>query len=154
MKYTMKSGVLYKEQSLQALAKIKGTLMGPLKKIYRSGEEPVLRADIRYPDARKEYNRDMQYREYVLVNDENEIAAAAHPGYAEGDDPAVTGWPICRMPKVDHAQVAIEAGSYLLTMHNSQNYSMRDSKGCEMLHIMHIGISGGWSMNQSKAVNL
>ena len=29
------------------------------------------------------------------------------PGYAEGEDPLVTGWPICRLPRVDHGKTTL-----------------------------------------------
>ena len=28
-----------------------------------------------------------------------------NPDYAEGNDPTVVGWPLCRMPRVDHAKL-------------------------------------------------
>ena len=71
-------------------------------------------------------------------------ACDARPGYAEGDDPGVVGWPICRMPRVDHANIVVNGEEYLLTMHNSQNYSLLNTRNSEVLRIMHKGIAGGW----------
>lgn len=146
MRYTIKAGVLYGEQPQQALAKIKSTFMGPVKKILREKDETVLKTDIRCKDIELEHRGDVRRREYILVNCLNEIIASAHPGYADGDDPAVVGWPVCRLPKVDHAKLMIEEDDYLLTMHNSQNYALRDAGGYEILRIMHKGLSGGWSL--------
>ena len=33
-----------------------------------------------------------------LTDNENQLVGSACPGYADGDDPNVVGWPICRMP--------------------------------------------------------
>ena len=150
MRYTVKSGVLYEEQSCQTLAKIKSSLTGPVKKIFRNSDEPVLKTDIRHLNTEKYDSGDVRCREYILINREDEMIAAARPGYAEGNDPAVTGWPICRMPKVDHAQITIKGEIYYLTMHNSQNYALKDSKGHEILRIMHKGITGGWSVEDDQ----
>ena len=35
---------------------------------------------------------------------------------------------------------------YLLTMHNSQNYSLINAHNSEVLRIMHKGIAGGWAV--------
>ncbi|MBC8576279.1 hypothetical protein H8717_07655 [Oscillospiraceae bacterium BX1] len=35
---------------------------------------------------------------------------------------------------------------YLLTMHNSQNYSLTNNDNSEVLRIMHKGIVGGWTV--------
>lgn len=51
---------------------------------------------------------------------------------------------ICRMPRVDHAHVSIGVTEYVLTMHNSQNYSLVDTNDSEVLRIMQKRIVGGW----------
>ena len=35
-------------------------------------------------------------------------------------------------------------------MHNSQNYSLEDLQGNEVLRIMHKGIGGGWDIEEEK----
>lgn len=146
MNYTMKSGILYEEETSQALATIKSVLMGSTKKIYADNSESSLSTDIRGMDAGQEHSGDVRFKEYVLTDQDQNILALAHPGYADGDDPTVTGWPICRMPRTDHAQILIGDREYLLTMHNSQNYSLKDMHGAEVLKIIHRGISGGWRL--------
>ena len=48
------------------------------------------------------------------------------------------------MPRVDHANIVVNGEEYLLTMHNSQNYSLLNTCNSEVLRIMHKGIAGGW----------
>ena len=148
MQYTIKSGVLYNETQT-ALAKIKSALLGPQRKIFSITNETLLTADIRYLDESKASSGDVRNREYILTNTKNQLIGSAHPGYAEGDDPNVVGWPICRMPRVDHADLVMNGKEFLLTMHNSQNYSLMDTNDLEVLCIMHKGIAGGWMVESN-----
>ena len=148
MRYTLNAGTLYSEPSSGPLAKIKSSLLGPVKKIYLQDDEPVLKSDICNLKDTDKPQGDVRNRLYILIDRENHRVAEAHPGYAEGEDPEVAGWPICRLPRVDHAQVLIQGIVYTLTMHNSQNYSLRDEKNCEILRIMHRGICGGWVLEE------
>lgn len=100
--------------------------------------------DIRYLDESKASSGDVRNREYILTGSKSQLMGSARPGYAGGDDPDVVGWPICRMPRVDHAHVSIGVTEYVLTMHNSQNYSLVDTNDSEVLRIMHKRIVGGW----------
>ena len=133
MKYTIKAGVLYKNESQLALARIKSALLGPQRKILSIAGELLLTADVRYLDESKASSGDVRNWEYLLTDNDNQLVGSARPGYADGDDPDVVGWPICRMPGVDHANIVVNGEEYLLTMHNS-----------EVLRIMHKGIAGGW----------
>lgn len=144
MKYTMNAGVLYREPSPCPLAKIKSNFLGPTKKIYLQDDAPALKTDICNLNDTDKQLGDVRNRLYILIDRENRRIIEAHPGYAEGEDPNVIGWPICRLPRVDHAQICFRGTMYTLTMHNSQNYSLRDEKGYEILRIMHRGICGGW----------
>ena len=148
MQYTIKSGVLYNETQT-ALAKIESALLGPQRKIFSITNETLLTADIRYLDDSKAISGDVRNREYILTDTKNQLIGSAHPGYAEGDDPNVVGWPICRMPRVDHAHVSVGETEYVLTMHNSQNYSLMDTNDSEVLRIMHKGIAGGWMVESN-----
>ena len=145
MKYTIKSGVLYNEAQT-ALAKIKSALLGPQRKIFSITNETLLTADIRYLDESKASSGDVRNREYILTGSENRLLGSARPGYADGDDTDVVGWPICRVPRVDHAHVSVGETEYVLTMHNSQNYSLINAHNSEVLRIMHKGIAGGWAV--------
>ena len=149
MKYTIKAGVLYKNESQLALARIKSALLGPQRKILSIAGELLLTADVRYLDESKASSGDVRNREYILTDTKNQLIGSAHPGYAEGDDPNVVGWPICRMPRVDHADLVMNGKEFLLTMHNSQNYSLMDTNDLEVLCIMHKGIAGGWMVESN-----
>ena len=146
MKYTIKAGVLYKNESQLALARIKSALIGPQRKIFSIAGELLSTADVRYLDESKASSGDVRNREYILTNNGNQLICSARPGYADGDDPNVVGWPICRMPSVDHANIVLNGEEFLLTMHNSQNYSLINAHNSEVLRIMHKGIAGGWAV--------
>ncbi|MDE6995216.1 MAG: hypothetical protein K2P41_12460 [Lachnospiraceae bacterium] len=38
----------------------------------------------------------------------------------------------------------MDGKTFLLTMHNSQNYSLKDQNGKTVLQILHRGLIGGW----------
>ena len=145
MQYTIKSGVLYNE-TLTALAIIKSALLGPQRKIFSIAGELLSTTDVRYFDESKASSGDVRNREYILTNNGNQRICSARPGYADGDDPNVVGWPICRMPRVDHANIVVNGEEFLLAMHNSQNYSLTNNGNSEVLRIMHKGIAGGWTV--------
>lgn len=149
MQYMIKAGVLYKSDSRASLAKIKSVLIGSLKMIHKMTGELLLEISIRYLDESKANTGDVRNREYILTDSEGRLLGYARPGYADGDDPEVVSWPICRMPRVDHAHVSVGGIEYVLTMHNSQNYSLTDTNNSEVLRIMHKGIAGGWSLEDS-----
>ena len=45
---------------------------------------------------------------------------------------------------MQNANIVVNGEEYLLTMHNSQNYSLINNANSEVLRIMHNGISKGW----------
>ena len=49
--------------------------------------------------------RNVLRHQYILFDGNGNKYAVANPDYAEGNDPTVVGWPLCRMPRVDHAKV-------------------------------------------------
>ena len=144
MQFVIKAGVLYKSNSQTALAKIESVMIGSRKKIYKMTGELLSETSIHYLDESKATTGDVRNREYILIDREGRLLGSARPGYAEGEDPDVTGWPICRMPGVDHANVTIGEEKYVLIMHNSQNYVLMDGNRFEVLRIIHKGITGGW----------
>ena len=146
MQYTIKTGVLYKHEPQRALARIKSASIGPQRKIFSIAGELLSTADVRYLNESKAGSGDVRNREYILTDNGNQLICSARPGYADGDDPNVVGWPICRMPRVDHANIVVNGEEYLLTMHNSRNYSLINAHNSEVLRIMHKGIAGGWTV--------
>lgn len=146
MNYIMKSGCLSREQSGEVLAKIKNTVTGSVRKI--ALPDSAYHTEIRSLNP-PERSSDMRFREYILA-DRGKTRMTGRPGYADGEDPLVTGWPVCRLPRVDHARIMIGNEEYVLTMHNPRNYSMKDRNGCVILQLLHRGLSGGWQMRDDR----
>jgi len=147
MRYTMKAGMLYEENRPEPVIRMKGVFSGPEKHICFPNEERVLRTDIRSLPAPTGKRADVRFRKYVMLDPNGTEIASGKPDYAEGEDPTVTGWPICRMPRVDHAAVTIDGKPYALIMHNSQNYGLKDPTGYTVVQIMHRGLCGGWNID-------
>ena len=126
MRYTLKSGVLYESNSANVLAKIKSSVIGSEKKIYSAVDKLMLKTSIHYLNKSTTNNSDISNHEYLLIDCENTIVCTAHPQYAEDEDPTVMGWPICRLPRVNHASIKINEEKYVLTMQNNQNYVLTD----------------------------
>ncbi len=143
----MRSGILFDESSDEACARIKSASLGPDKKIVSADGSLQMLALIKNTDP--EDPDDLKKREYELIDKDGTIIAYGHPRYAVVDDPEVNGWPINRLPKVDHADIHLK-DDYILKMHNSQNYSLEDLQGNEVLRIMHKGIGGGWDIEEKK----
>ena len=150
MVYTMKSGILYQDPNHNVLAKVKSSLTDSVKKIFVPEGEMVLETKIRTLDPEHAHCGDVRWKEYVLEDQEGNIIAEGLPEYAAGDDPDMTGWPICRMPRVDHAKVVIGGGEYTLCMENEQNYIVLDDSNTEVIRIVHKGITGGWKIENGR----
>lgn len=146
MRYVMKSGVLYREPSC-ALAKLKGVFVGPEKRVYLNDGSLVLKTAIRQLDVPAAKKADVRSYAYVMLDAADTQIAVARPDYADGDDPAIVGWPICRMPRVDRAAVEIYGKKYILIMQNSQNYTLKDTAGYIVVQVMHRGLTGGWNLD-------
>ena len=153
MRYTIKSGVLYESNSSNILAKIKCPITGSEKKIYNAIDKLMLETSIHYPNKSNPDNCDIRNHEYLLTDCKGVLISTAYPQYAADEDPTVVGWPICRMPRVDHANITINKANFVLTMHNNQNYILTDLSGSEILRIMHKGISGGWLLDDTYGFN-
>lgn len=149
MKYTMKAGALCAAGSNRVLARLKGGFLGPEKKIFTDGGQPSLSTAIRDLPAPPEQIGNARYREYVIFDGNGNEYATARPGYADGDDPDTMGWPVCRMPRVDHAQVTLDRREYLLVMRSSQNYILAAPNGQAAAQIIHRGLMGGWDIEAS-----
>lgn len=144
MNYTMKAGTLYHQGKVAA--RIKGIFASSEKHIFSPKGNLLLRVDIRNLDSPQERQGDVRFREYIMTSNESVSYAFARPDYAEGDDPLVVGWPYCRMPRIDHAQVQIGDSTYCLVMINSQNYLLKEQPGKKVMEIFHRGLAGGWDI--------
>ena len=112
-------------------------------------ENRVLAAQLNAPDAQDDASGDARRHEYVLTDDHDRVVAVAHPGYAEGEAPDAAGWPLDRMPLVDHADAMIGGRPFDLVMHSSQYYTLNDKDGNEVTRVLHKGLSGGWTIDDS-----
>lgn len=145
MKYRMKSGNLFLNDTLSV--RIKNTFSGFERKIFDAKGGLLLCTDICGQEASLHKGGSVRCRQYVMFDGNKIKCAIARPDYAEGHDPAVAGWPICRMPRVDHAQLFIGRKEYLLSMKDSQNYCLSEKHGKTVLQIMHRGLCGGWDID-------
>lgn len=144
MKYIMKAGVLYQEN--RVAARIKSSLASPAKRVLSAEGHLLLQTDICNMEAPSDRQGDVRFRTYTMTAGQEEPLAIAKPDYAEGDDPMAAGWPFCRMPRVDRAQVQIGGSPYCLTMQNSQNYLLTESPQKVAVQILHRGLVGGWDI--------
>lgn len=144
MKYIMRAGTLYNQNNM--LAQIKSVLIGPEKKIISADGTLLLQTNIYNREAPAGKIGNVRFRQYILTDVEGIRCAVANPDYAKDDDPEVVGWPICRMPKVDHAQMQIYDDEYYLTMRNNQNYLLENAIRESVVQIYHRGLIGGWEI--------
>ncbi len=151
MRYIIKSGVLYRESDGKRLAGIRGSLTGPGKQICPEDSGNAWTADIFTPEASGVNRGDVRKKEYVLHDEKGCAAAAGRPGYKEDDDPDKTGWPLARLPRVDHADIRIGDVPFRLTMRSGGNYDLQDYAGESALSIVHRGISGGWNLETEQS---
>lgn len=141
MEYLMAAGSLYEESGGHMLARIRGFLSGTERRIVSPEGKLVLRTEVRDGAADGAGGR-----EYVMQDENGVDCAVALPDYADGEDPAQAGWPVCRMPRVDRAQVRIGADRYRLVMDSSRSYTLWDQTGHSLVHIVHRGVAGGWNI--------
>ena len=144
MRYIMKSGSLFRENTREAIATVKRSMIGPARKIYGGDGILLMETDCRFTDPSGPRAGDVRQRAYVLTDAEKRLIALAQPEYAEEDDPRKHGWPLCRLPKVDHANITLNESHCILTMQSSLRYYARDLQGTELLSISHQSITGGW----------
>lgn len=143
MKYIMKAGTLYFNNIVSA--RIEGSFTGSEKKIYSANGSLIMHTDVANLEVPPNETVNVCYRQYILFDSSGNKCAVANPDYAKGDAPTVV-WPLCRMPRVDHAKVVFDKNEYLLVMQNNQNYLLSDKFGKSVMQIFHRGIVGGWNI--------
>lgn len=141
MRYIMKSGFLSEEGKI--LAEIKIPFSGNLKTVFLPDNGKSYEISVSDPSGMG----DVRYKSYALTGSDAKVIVEGRPGYASEDDLDTIGWPAYRLPKTDHADIKIGSEKYVLTMHNSLNYSMKNSQGNTVLQVMHTEISGGWTID-------
>lgn len=149
MNYTMKAGALYQGEKM--LARLKGSFSGPEKNIFLGDGTRILRTNIRHLDVPAKKTGDVRFKRYIILDENGKERAAAEPGYAEGDAPDTVGWPVCRMPRVDHARFLYGKDEYILSARNNQAYFLTDSAGKNVVQIFHRGLIGGWNIEADDA---
>jgi hypothetical protein len=147
MRYIIKSGILSSEKNGEVYAKMNGTFWGAEKTIYLPNMEEIYHINIKCRKPVVNQINDVRFKTYTLTDTHGTVIMEARPNYANGDDPDMVGWPICRAPRVDHAEILSRGKPYMLIMHNNQNYSLISKSGDTILQIMHRGLSGGWTID-------
>lgn len=154
MVYMLKAGVLYAGPGVERpLVSIRGKLCGPRRQIVGPDDKLLLSTDIRWLDTQPRETGDLRYKEYIMYTAEGRAYAVARPGYAGGEDPAETGWPICRMPRSDHALLTVDGQRYTLVMESVQHYRLMDDGGRCAVQIAHLGVAGGWKLELDAALS-
>lgn len=148
MRYVMRDRVLSFEGG-KSLLKIKSLFSTSEKRILLMNDVLAAKTIIRSKECETENSSDVRTHAYVMLDALGKEMAVASPDYAEGEDPVVAGWPICRMPRVDHALVDLGETVYLLKMLNGRNYQLVDEKGQIAVQIVHRGLTGGWNIEAS-----
>ncbi|SFQ09030.1 hypothetical protein SAMN05216343_12340 [Oscillibacter sp. PC13] len=146
MTYKMKAGILYSQDGSQVLVRIRSKFCGPEKEILDMDGSLLFTADIRILDYPPQWAGNISCREYVLTAPSGEELAVGKPRYADSEDPPIYGWPICRMPRVDRADLDFAGNAYTLVMRDSQNYVLLDNQAAPAVQIKHRGITGGWAI--------
>lgn len=150
MEYLLKSGILYQIKDgkrAEPLARIKNRFCGSAREILTPDGKELSWTDIRHLDH---HPGGTASQKYILYGENGGELMTALPCYAEGDDPAVVGWPVCRAPRVNRAAICRGEEQFCLVMQNSQNYFMTDQQGQTVLQIVHMGITGGWKITALK----
>lgn len=147
MKYLMKSGVLYNDESGSPLLIIKGDMLGPNKKIYLNNGKLVLISNIRIADPFGASNGEYANVEYRLTTDNGTVIAKGFPKYA---DEMTISWPFHRISRINRVKIVMNQCEYDLYMHNNQSYSLLSISNQELVKIMHNGIEGGWRIHDTK----
>lgn len=150
MHYVIQTGILFSGEN-QPLARVKSSFSGQEKTICTPDGTIVMRTMIRALSESEAYGADVRSHEYVLLHEDGTTAATARPDYAKNSDPSETRWPVCRMPRVDHAAVFLRGQTYCLQFQNSQNYTLTDSAGVVCVQIYHRGLIGGWNVEAGEA---
>lgn len=148
--YYLKTGILYREADSQALARIDSPFWEREKRILSKEGQEIWKIGMRECKGGSEGNGEGHHKEYVMYGPEGQAYMTGTPQYAAGEDPAVAGWPLCRMPRMDHVCINIGTVQYCLQMGDGYRYHMIDEEGQEILQICHQGIKGGWQIRADK----
>ncbi len=144
MHHTIKAGILYSEQN-EPLCLLKSVLSSTQKRICLPDGNQIMQTDVLKMSDSAPQNIHRPNHEYVLVNQEGNIICTATPT-ARNSEVSSAQWPVYCVPGVDHASFIWGQTKYLLVMHNSQNYTLSDTSGKNIVRIFHKGMTGGWNL--------
>lgn len=145
MQYLMKSGTLWIPGG-GTLCTLQKILFQTEKRVFRNDGTAALRVYMEKSGEAPEKQGDVRFHTYLMEDPQGKRIATAKPAYSPGEDPDIAGWPVCRMPRADRAQLKLRDKSYLLIMLNSQNYVLKDEKDNTVLQVLHRGMIGGWTI--------
>lgn len=148
--YKMKAGALFEEAGDRPLACLDRACFGTEKQILSPEGEVLLRTRIGALAPSPDQMESTPGREYLMLGPAGALYARALPEYAAGDASIDDGWPLSRVPRVDHARLEYGGETFLLAMRNSQNYTLYDSARHILVQIIHMGLPGGWSVETQR----
>lgn len=86
--------------------------------------------------------RDISGRRYLLCRMDGSVCASAIPLYAAEEKLSENGFPVCRMPGVDHAVISMQGKAFVLTRRKWGEYILQDENGQVLMQILHVGALG------------
>lgn len=140
MKYIMKSGKLYRDGAM--LIQCKSRRISPWKiicdkegkellytEIYQRNSDVSGISDMQTKESSRAEYGDIVGRRYLLRKMDGSICTSAAPFYAAGERLTENGFPVCRMPRVDHALMDIQGKTCVLIRKNGENMYFRMKAG-------------------------
>lgn len=115
MKYLMRSGALLNEAGA-LVCRLQRFPLSTQKQIYHSNGTLALQVEIRQKQTTPENRDQAWHHDYIMASPQGDSIIRAQPDYAQGEDPRQIGWPLCRMPRVDHADISLNREQYRLVM--------------------------------------
>ena len=153
MKYIMKAGKLYLDGAV--LIQCRNRMISPGKIICDKEGRELLYTEIFQKDKNQaatvntwqkddnnaEY-RDISGRRYLIREMDGSVCASAAPFYAAEEKLSENGFPVCRMPRVDHAVLDIRGKAFVLIRRKWGEYVLQDEKGQVLMQIRYTGVIG------------
>lgn len=153
MKYIMKAGKLYLDGAV--LIQCRNRMISPGKIICDKEGRELLYTEIyqKYSDvsgisdmqakesSHAEY-RDIAGRRYLLRKMDGSICTSAAPFYAAEERLPENGFPVCRMPRVDHILMEIQGKTCVLIREKWGEYVLQDVGGQVLMRIRYTGALG------------
>lgn len=146
MGYLIKSGILWEEGKKRGYIKYTGS--GAERQIFSCDDKLLVKVRTERQKADTEERGDISYITYVMTDLNGKEVAVAKPEYADNENPAVYGWPLCHLPRVNRARVFIHRckKKYWLVMENAGKYVLKEESGKAVMEITHRGLVGGWDI--------